>query len=162
MSVLVRPALPDDVEQMHRFVRELAEFERAPEQVTGTAEMLAEALFGARPVAEALIATVDGETVGMAVFYRSFSTWRCLPGVWLEDLYVAPAHRRSGAGRALVAALARLTIERGGARLEWNALDWNEPALTFYERIGASRLSAWELHQLADDALVALATGAHT
>jgi GNAT superfamily N-acetyltransferase len=159
VSVTVRPATPGDVEQIYGFVRELAEYERAPEQVTGTAAMLREALFGSQPAAEALIAEVDSQSVGFALFHGTFSTWECAPGLWLEDLYVPPRHRRVGAGGALLRALARIAVERGCLRLEWHALDWNDLALGFYERLGAERLSAWELHRLSGDALREVAGG---
>jgi GNAT superfamily N-acetyltransferase len=161
-GVSVRPATPGDAEQIHGFVRELAEYERAPEQVTGTVEMLRAALFGPHPAAEALIAEVDSETVGFALFHGTFSTWECAPGLWLEDLYVPPRHRRLGAGGALLRALARIAVERGCRRLEWHALDWNDLALGFYERLGAERLSAWELHRLSGDALQRVADGPQT
>ena len=157
MSVTVRPATPGDVKQIYGFVRELAEYERAPEQVTGTVEMLREALFGPQPAAEALIAEVDSQPVGFALFHGTFSTWECSPGLWLEDLYVPPRHRRAGAGGALLSALARIAVQRGCRRLEWHALDWNDLALGFYERLGAERLSAWELHRLSGDALARVA-----
>jgi GNAT superfamily N-acetyltransferase len=159
VNVTVRPAAPGDVEQIYGFVRELAEYEGAAEQVTGTVEMLRETLFGAQPAAEALIAEVDAQAVGFAVFHGTFSTWECAPGLWLEDLYVPPRHRRVGAGGALLGALARIAVERGCRRLEWHALDWNELALGFYERLGAQRLSPWELHRLSGDALVRVAGG---
>jgi GNAT superfamily N-acetyltransferase len=153
VSVTVRPATPGDVEQIYVFVCELAEYEGAPDQVTGTVEMLGEALFGSHPAAEALIAEVDSEPVGFALFHGTFSTWECAPGLWLEDLYVPPRHRRAGAGGALLRELARIAVERGCPRLEWHALDWNDLALGFYERLGAERLSTWELHRLSGDAL---------
>jgi GNAT superfamily N-acetyltransferase len=159
VSVTVRPAALGDVAQIYGFVRELAEYEGAAEQVTGTMEMLREALFGARPAAEVLIAEVDSQAVGFAVFHGTFSTWECAPGLWLEDLYVPPRHRRVGAGGALLSALARIAVERGCRRLEWHALDWNELALGFYERLGAQRLSSWELHRLSGDALERVAGG---
>ena len=159
MSATVRPATPADVEQIHAFVVELAEYERAVDQVTGTVEMLRESLFGARPAAEALIAEVDSRAVGFALFHGTFSTWECAAGLWLEDLYVPPRHRRVGAGRALLSALARIAVERGCPRVEWHALDWNELALGFYERLGAQRLSPWELHRLSGDALRRVADG---
>ena len=146
-------------------VVELAEYERAREHVVGSPELLAEALFGARPAAEAVIAEVEeaGESdragerdrvaAGFALFYRTFSTWECRPGIWLEDLYVAPRYRGGGAGWALLRHLARITVERGYPRLEWAALDWNTPALDFYERAGASLLGDWRIHRLAGDAL---------
>jgi GNAT superfamily N-acetyltransferase len=158
-SVAVRPAAPADVEQIHAFIVELAVYERAPDLVTGTVAMLREALFGAAPVAEALVAELGSSPVGFAVFHGTFSTWKCLPGIWLEDLYVPERHRRAGAGGALLSALARITLERGCARLEWHALDWNEPALAFYERLGADRLSEWDLHRLTGDTLERVAAG---
>jgi GNAT superfamily N-acetyltransferase len=145
---------------MFAFIVELAEYERASDQVTGTAELLREALFGEHPSAEALVAELTGEMVGWAVFHFTFSTWECRPGIWLEDLYVPVAHRRLGVGGVLLRHLAELTIERGCTRLEWNALDWNNPALRFYEKLGAQRLSEWELHRLDGDALQHVATGA--
>ncbi len=152
-GVQVRPAVPEDVEAIYGFVLELAEYEQARDQVTGTAAMMREALFGPRPSAEALVAVLDGETIGFALFHATFSTWECAAGLWLEDLYVPPRHRRSGAGGALLAALARLAVQRGCPRLEWHALDWNDLALGFYARLGAERLSAWELHRLSGDSL---------
>ncbi len=135
------------------FVRELAEYERAADHVLGTEELLAEALFGADPVAEALIADVAGRPAGFALFYRTFSTWLCLPGLWLEDLYVSPAQRRSGVGRALLAHLARLVLDRGYGRLEWSALRWNTPALDFYSSIGATELEEWQQYRLTGASL---------
>jgi GNAT superfamily N-acetyltransferase len=158
--VRIRQATPDDVELIHSLIVELATYERAPEQVTGTREMLAESLFGDRPAAEALIAERGDVPVGFALFHGTFSTWECRPGIWLEDLYVSPQHRRGGVGAVLLAHLARLAVERGCARLEWNALDWNEPALDFYRRMGAKRLSAWELHRLDGEALARFAATA--
>jgi GNAT superfamily N-acetyltransferase len=154
-EVRIRPATAEDVEQIYAFIVELAEYEHAAEQVTGTPELLATALFGgaAPPAAEALIAEVDGDTAGFALFHGTFSTWECRPGIWLEDLYVPARGRRAGVGRALLERLAQLTLERGCTRLEWNALDWNDPALAFYERLGATRLSEWELHRLDGEAL---------
>ncbi len=152
-AIQIRPAALDDVEPIYSFIVELAVYERAPEQVTGTPELLAEALFGARPCAEAVIAELHGEAVGFAVFHSTFSTWECRPGIWLEDLFVPDRHRRAGAGGALLAHLARLTLERGCTRLEWNALDWNAPALGFYSKLGAQRLSTWELHRLDGETL---------
>jgi GNAT superfamily N-acetyltransferase len=149
----IREAKPDDVKLIHSLIVELATYERAPEQVTGTPEMLADALFGEPPAAEALIAEREGVAVGFALFHGTFSTWECKPGIWLEDLYVSPEHRRGGVGGVLLSYLARLTVQRGCARLEWNALDWNGPALDFYRRVGAARLSDWELHRLDGNAL---------
>ncbi len=134
-------------------IRELAAYERAADQVLGTEELLSEALFGEDAVAEAVIAEVDGEPAGFALFYRTFSTWQCLPGMWLEDLFVSVAHRRGGIGRILLSHLARLAISRGYGRLEWSALEWNTPALDFYESIGATRLAEWREFRLSGASL---------
>jgi len=157
--VRVRAATPDDVPQIYAFIVQLAAYEREPDAVTGTPEMLAEALFGRRPSAEALIAELDGEPAGFAVFHGTFSTWECQPGIWLEDLYVPDRYRKAGVGRALLTDLAALAVQRGCPRLEWHALDWNELALGFYQRLGAERMSAWELHRLQGEALVRVAAG---
>ena len=140
-------------------VRELAEYERAADQVLGTEELLAQALFGADPVAEAVVAELGREPVGFALFYRTFSTWLCLPGLWLEDLYVSPARRRSGVGRALLGHLAHLVLERGYGRLEWSALRWNTPALDFYSSIGAIELEEWQQFRLTGASLREMAAG---
>jgi GNAT superfamily N-acetyltransferase len=152
-AVALRPATPADVELIHSLIVELATYERAPEQVTGTRQLLRQALFGAKPSAEAMIAELDGEPAGFAIFHGTFSTWECRPGIWLEDLYVRPQHRRAGIGAMLVQAVARVAVGRGCARLEWNVLDWNESALDFYARLGAQRLDDWELHRLDGEAL---------
>ena len=155
--VTVRPAERDDVELIYSLIVELATYERAPEQVVGTPEMLHRELFGEHPSCEALIAELDCEPVGFALFHSTFSTWECRPGIWLEDLYVPPEHRRHGVGQALLSELARITVERGCARLEWTALDWNTPALDFYAKLGAHRMSDWVQHRLSGDALRRLA-----
>jgi GNAT superfamily N-acetyltransferase len=157
VAVRVRPAAPADVEALHGLIVELARFHRSEAEVTGTPAMLARALFGDRPSAEALMAEVDREIAGMAVFHATFSTYECLPGLWLEDLYVAARFRGSGAGRALLVELARLTVERGGARLEWHRADWNEPAMRFYAGLGAELRPEDRLHRLSGEALHRLA-----
>lgn len=163
----IRDAGPDDVRLIFDWIVELADYERAGEMVRGTPELLAEALFGPQPTAEAVIAEVfdDGapsEPGGFALFHLTFSTWECRPGIWLEDLYVPPAQRRAGVGGALVAHLARVTLERGYTRLQWAALDWNTPALEFYARLGAARLEQWKLHRLDGDALATVASQARS
>jgi GNAT superfamily N-acetyltransferase len=147
-SVQIRPAGPEDVRLIFALVVELAEYERAPDQVTGTPELLTEALFGPHPSAEALIAELDEKPIGFALFHGSFSTWECRPGLWLEDLYVPPEHRRGGVGRALFARVAAIAVERGCARLEWSALHWNAPALAFYAKLSARRLDEWMMLRL--------------
>jgi GNAT superfamily N-acetyltransferase len=159
VTLEVRDARPGDAPLIHSLIVELAEYERAPDQVTGTPAMLADSLFGEHPSAEALIAELDAEPVGFALFHSTFSTWECRAGIWLEDLYVRPQLRRGGVGGALLAHVAQVAVQRGAARLEWHALDWNDPALSFYERIGATRLSEWELHRLSGDVLRRVADG---
>ncbi len=159
-AVRVRAAHAADVAQIHAFIVELAEYEHAGDQVLGTPELLADALFGEHPAAEALIAKSGDAPAGFALFHATFSTWECRAGLWLEDLYVPPSHRRAGVGGSLLGALAAIAVQRGCARLEWNALDWNDPALRFYAGIGAERLSEWELHRVSGQALRRLAAGA--
>ncbi len=151
--IAIRAAQPADLELIFSLIAELASYERASDRVAGTPELLGRALFGPHPSAEALIAEVQGEPVGFALFHGSFSTWECRPGLWLEDLYVPPKHRRAGVGGALLAEVAAIAVDRGCARLEWAALDWNAPALDFYEKVGATRLGEWVLHRLDAEAL---------
>jgi GNAT superfamily N-acetyltransferase len=158
-EIRIRPAQPHDVELIFALITQLAEYEHAPEQVRGTPELLTMALFGEHPTAEALIAERDGVPIGFALFHGTFSTWECRPGLWLEDLFVPPEHRRGGVGGALLAAVAAVALERGCARLEWQALDWNTPALDFYEKLSAQRLDEWVLHRLDGDQLEAVARG---
>jgi GNAT superfamily N-acetyltransferase len=152
-EVALRPATPADVELIHSLIVELATYERARDEVTGTPAMLHEALFGQSPSAEAIVAELDGEPAGFALFHGTFSTWECRPGIWLEDLYVRPELRRAGVGAMLVSEVARVAVQRGCPRLEWNVLAWNRPALDFYRRLGAQRLGDWELHRLDREAL---------
>ena len=157
MSITVRAAEPGDVATILRFVRELAEYERAADQVVATEALLGEALFGLAPAAEAVIAERDGEPVGMALYFFNFSTWSGWRGLYLEDLYVTPDARGSGAGTALLRHLAGVALDRGCARFEWQVLDWNEPALRFYEGLGAAAMDEWRLHRVTGEALRGLA-----
>jgi len=136
---------------------ELAEYERLEHEMHATEELLEEALFAQRPVAEALIAELGSEAVGYALFFPTFSSFLAKEGVWLEDLFVRPANRGAGVGKALLAAVAARVCERGGARLEWAALDWNELALGFYRRIGAQTMEEWITHRLVGEELTRLA-----
>jgi len=151
------PATVSDVPVILRFIRELAEYERLLPAVTATEESLRESLFGPRPAAEVVIARADGDAAGFAVYFQSFSTFVGRPGLYLEDLYVTPKWRGRGLGRQLLACLARTALDRGYGRMEWSVLDWNEPALGVYRRIGAEPLSEWTIHRLTGDALRALA-----
>ena len=157
MTVTIRPARPGDAAIVLRFVRELAEYEREPDAVVATEEMMDEALFGTTPKAEALIAEVDGVAVGFALFFHTFSTWTGRQGIWLEDLYVTPDARGSGAGKALVSAIAGICLDRGCPRFEWWVLDWNEPAIGFYRSIGAEAMDEWTTQRVTGDALAKLA-----
>jgi GNAT superfamily N-acetyltransferase len=156
-SLLIRKARPKDVPLLLALFRELAEYERLQDQLQATEELLERALFSDRPAAEVLVAERGGAPVGYALFYPTFSTFLAIQGVWLEDLFVRPAHRKSGAGRALLAAVAARARERGAERLEWSALDWNELALGFYRGLGAQRMDEWVTHRLVGDALRSLA-----
>jgi GNAT superfamily N-acetyltransferase len=143
----IRAAAEADAELLFGLILELAEFEKLTDAVSGDADLLRRSLFGQR-AAEALIVELDGEPIGYAIFFTTFSTFECRSGIWLEDVYVRPDKRRAGIGRAVMAHLAALALERGHVRLEWTALDWNEPALRFYEKLGATQLSDWVTHRL--------------
>jgi GNAT superfamily N-acetyltransferase len=153
----IREAESADVGLIFSLIVELADYERARERVVGTPELLAESLFGDDRVAEAVIAEVDGGTAGFALWFRTFSTWLCRPGLWLEDLYVSPHQRRGGVGRALLAHVARVAVDRGYGRVEWSALHWNTLALDFYETLGAERMHEWQVHRLEGEALARVA-----
>ncbi|WBL37522.1 GNAT family N-acetyltransferase [Tepidiforma flava] len=152
----IRWAGPGDLGVIIELIRALAEYEREPEAVRLVPEVLAGHLFGERPYAEVLLAE-DAEGVqGFALFFHTFSTWEGRPGIWLEDLFVRPAARGKGYGRALLARLAALALERGCARLEWAVLDWNEPAIGFYRALGAMPMDEWTTYRLTGEALARL------
>ena len=157
---MIREARAEDVPAIVGLVHELAEYERSPESCTLTDEQLRAALFGPDAVAHCHVAEVGGEVVGCAIWFRNFSTWRGVPGVYLEDLVVRPTHRGSGLGRALLAALAAVCTERGYARLEWQVLDWNEPSIGFYRALGAVPMDEWTTYRLDGDALADFAATA--
>jgi GNAT superfamily N-acetyltransferase len=143
----IRPATEADAELLFGLILELAEYEKLADAVSGDAEVLRRSLFEQR-AAEALIVEVGAEAVGYAIFFTTFSTFECRSGIWLEDVYVRPPSRRGGIGRAVMEHLAALALERGHVRLEWCALDWNQPALDFYDRLGATRLDDWRMFRL--------------
>ncbi|MET7718301.1 GNAT family N-acetyltransferase [Streptomyces sp. NPDC005407] len=156
---MIRHAIPADVPEIHRMIRELAEYEKALEEARASEEQLHEALFGDRPAAFAHIAeTADGQIAGYSLWFLNFSTWRGVHGIYLEDLYVRPGLRGGGYGKALLAELARICVERGYERLEWSVLDWNLSAIEFYKSLGAVSMSEWTVNRLTDDALVRLGT----
>lgn len=156
MSTAIRRITPADLEQAVALVHELAAYEKAPEECHLTVDQLDDALFAEAPALFGHVATVDGEVVGVALWFLNFSTWRGTHGIYLEDLYVSPEHRGLGLGRELLATLARECVARGLGRLEWTVLDWNEPALGFYRSLGAVGMDEWTVHRLADDALAQL------
>ncbi|QKV92629.1 GNAT family N-acetyltransferase [Streptomyces sp. NA02950] len=161
---MIRPAKPSDVPAILAMIRELAEYEKAPQEAKATEEQLSAALFGADPAVFALIAeevTGEGaETVGFALWFRNFSTWTGTHGVYLEDLYVTPRARGGGHGKALLAELARICVERGYTRFEWSVLDWNAPAIGFYASLGAEPMDEWTVRRLTGEPLRALAAEA--
>ncbi|MEU3983026.1 GNAT family N-acetyltransferase [Streptomyces sp. NPDC026672] len=178
---MIRTATPADVPVLHALIRELAAYEKAPGEARATEEQLREALFGARPAVFAHVAVDDtgdtgdtdegaggagaaggdGVPVGFALWFLNFSTWRGAHGIHLEDLYVRPSARGGGHGRALLTELARICVARGYERLEWSVLDWNEPAIGFYEALGARPQLGWTGYRLTDGALAALGGSAH-
>ena len=153
----IRPATIDDVPLIRALIAELAEYERLADAAVATDDDLRAQLFGAQPVAEVLIGEVDGEAAGFALFFHNFSTFLGKRGLYLEDLFVRPAHRGSGLGKHLMAALARIAVQRDCGRFEWSVLDWNAPAIGFYRSIGAVGMDEWTVQRLEGDALRALA-----
>ena len=153
---MIRPARPEDVPTIASFVHELAEYERLSKEVTLKEEDLKEHLFGGRRYAEVLIAEEEGAAVGFALFMHNYSTFLARPGIYLEDLFVRPAHRGKGYGRALLQELARIALERGCGRFEWAVLDWNAPAIEFYKSLGATMMGEWTVFRVAGDALLRL------
>jgi GNAT superfamily N-acetyltransferase len=155
----VRDATPDDVPEILAMIRELAEYERAPDEVIATEELLRAALFAEEPAVFGLMAVDDstGAVVGFALWFRNFSTWLGRHGVYLEDLYVRPSHRGRGYGKQLLVALARIAVDRGYGRFEWWVLDWNTPAIEFYRSIGAEPMDEWTVQRVSGEALQRLA-----
>ena len=153
----IRRATVADVGTILNLIRDLATYERAPDQVTATEQQLVDVLFGKKPAAEVLLAFEDEESVGFAVYFYNFSTWLGRPGLYLEDLFVRPEHRGKGYGRALLVELARIARDRGCGRMEWAVLDWNEPAIEFYRKLGAKPMDEWTVFRLKADGIAKLA-----
>jgi GNAT superfamily N-acetyltransferase len=156
-SVSIRPATPADVPLILTFIRELAAYEKLAHEVVAGEADFHEALFGPRPVIEAVIASLEGQAVGYALFFSTFSTFLGKPGLYLEDLYVRPEARGRGAGRAMLEHLAGIAVERGWGRFEWAVLDWNEPSIAFYKKMGAKAMDEWTIFRVAGEALRRLA-----
>ena len=159
MPISIRDAVPDDAATILRFITELAIYEKAEHEVEATVELLTGSLFGPGRVSRAVICEVDGAPAGFAIWFYNYSTWQARKGLYLEDLYVTPEHRGSGAGKMLLKHLARIAIAQGCGRFEWSVLDWNEPAIRVYEAIGAEPLSEWRRYRLVGKELETLAAG---
>ncbi|MEX0677509.1 MAG: GNAT family N-acetyltransferase [Pirellulales bacterium] len=156
----IEPATERDVPILLHMTRALAEYEKVLDKVTATEASLRDSLFGTRRFAEAAIGYAAAEPAGMAVFFHTYSTFPGRPGLYIEDIFVEPTWRGKGLGRALVAYVAGLAVERGCARLEWSVLDWNEPAIRFYRGLGAKPMDEWTVYRLTADALAGLAAEA--
>ena len=153
----IRPAKPSDVAHIHSMIVELAVFEKLEHMVVATEELLHEGLFGAKPVCEAIIGEADGEVVTFALFFHNFSTFLTKKGLYLEDLYVRQSHRGKGYGTQLLSRLAQIAVERNCGRFEWSVLDWNEPAIGFYQTMGAEILPEWRICRVTGESLDHLA-----
>ena len=157
MTMNIRSAGPDDLDLIIGFIQALAAYERLADAVVLERAILHDHLFGAKPMAEVVIGEVNDVACGFALFFHNFSTFEGRPGIYLEDLFVDPQARGAGLGKALLAWLAKLAIERGCARLEWSVLDWNEPAINFYASLGATAMNDWTINRVDGEALTALA-----
>ena len=153
----IQPATPHDVPLIFKFICELAEYEKLSHEVVATEDQIRAALFGERPISEVVIASLDGTPAGFALFFPNYSTFLGRPGLYLEDLFVRPEARGVGIGRELLEYLARLTVERGWGRLEWRVLDWNEPSIAFYKKLGAEPLDDWTVFRVTGETLRRLA-----
>ena len=156
-AITIAPAAEADVPLILAFIRGLAEYEKLAHACVATEADLRRTLFGPRPYAEVLIARLGGEPAGFALFFHNYSTFLGKPGIYLEDLFVRPAHRGRGVGKALLAELARLARDRGCGRVEWSVLDWNEPSIAFYKSLGAVPMDEWTTFRLSEDAIARLA-----
>ena len=158
-DLIIRSVTPADVPNLFHLIKALAEYEKLSHAVTGDIVSLESHLFGSRPYAEAILAELLGENVGFALFFPNYSTFLTKTGIYLEDLFVLPEYRGKGIGKALLAYVARLAVDRDCGRLEWSVLDWNEPAIGFYQRMGASVLPDWRICRVNGENLTNLATG---
>jgi GNAT superfamily N-acetyltransferase len=156
-QINLRAATPDDVPTIFALIHALAEYEKLTHEVVGNSAALEQHLFGAHPYAEVVLAESGGQAVGFALFFHNYSTFLTQPGIYLEDLFVLPDYRRQGIGQTILSYLAQLAVERGCGRLDWSVLDWNEPAIAFYQRMGAKVLPDWRMCRLTGEALLDLA-----
>ncbi|APO96226.1 GNAT family N-acetyltransferase [Xanthomonas vesicatoria] len=158
-AVQIRSATPDDVPLLHELITALAVYEREPDAVKATPDALRVSLFGEGATAHALICEHDGQALGFAVYFFNYSTWLGRNGLYLEDLFVRPEARGKGAGLALLRHLAQLAVQRGCGRFEWSVLDWNQPAIDFYQAVGARPMEGWTVYRLDGERLAAFAAG---
>ncbi|KGF71985.1 GNAT family acetyltransferase [Neosynechococcus sphagnicola sy1] len=158
MTLVLQPAMPADVPTLFQLIQALAAYEQLSHAVTGNTEDLAAHLFGSRPYGEAILARWDGDAVGFALFFHTYSTFLTRPGLYLEDLFVQPDYRRRGIGKALISQVAKIAVERGCGRLEWTVLDWNAPAIAFYQGLGSDVLPDWRVCRVMGTSLGHLAT----
>ena len=149
----IRLAIPGDIEDIHRLIYELAVYEKAPDEMVATVAQIKESLFNESPVAFCHVAEVDGQIVGIALWFLNYSTWLGKPGIYLEDLFVQPEFRGDGIGKGFMKTLAQLCIERGYERFQWWVLDWNEPSIEFYKSLGAVAMDEWTVFRLSGGAL---------
>jgi GNAT superfamily N-acetyltransferase len=153
----IRPATANDVDPIFELIRGLADYEKLTDQVTGNSDLLRSHLFGARPYAESIVAELDNQLVGFGLFFHTYSTFLTQPGLYLEDVFVLPEYRRQGIGKALMMSVAKIAVDRGCGRLEWSVLDWNQPAIEFYQDLGATVLPDWKICRISADTLAEIA-----
>ena len=155
---MIRLAKPDDVDDIHQLIYELAVYEKAPEEAKATVEAIRASLFSDKPVAHCHVAEVDGKVVGIAIWFLNYSTWLGKPGIYLEDLFVQPEYRKQGLGKEFMKVLAKLCVENGYERFQWWVLDWNQPSIDFYKSIGAVAMDEWTVFRLSGDELKSFAS----
>ncbi len=158
-DLILRIAEPSDCDNLFDLIKALAEYEKLSHAVTGNASALKEHLFGSRKYAEAILAEYTGQAIGFALFFHNYSTFLTKPGIYLEDIFVLPEYRQKGIGKAILTKIAQIAVERNCGRLEWSVLDWNEPAIAFYRRMGASILDEWRICRVTGEALTQLGSG---
>ena len=158
-GISIDPAIESDVPHILRFIRGLADYEKLSHRCVATEQGLRRTLFSDRPYAEVLIARRNGTPVGFALFFHSYSTFLAQPGIYLEDIFVLPEHRGAGAGKALLRGVAQVARERGCGRLEWSVLDWNQPAIEFYQRVGATVMPDWRICRMGEDEIAKFVDG---
>jgi GNAT superfamily N-acetyltransferase len=154
----IRPAQAEDVDPIFELILGLAKYEQLTEQVTGNSDLLRSHLFGTKPYAESIVAALDTKIVGFGLFFHTYSTFLTQPGLHLEDVFVLPEYRRQGIGKALMMSVAKIAFDRGCGRLEWSVLDWNQPAIDFYQSLGATILPEWKICRMTAETLAEIAT----